>query len=138
MLKMLLAGILMLAAYSTTLAQTGPRSEARTPPDAQEMAARQTERLAQALQLDATQTKRVGEINLAYAERMQAARLAAREAGDREAARSSMQQLRNAQKTELKEVLTAEQFAQLESMEANRQEHRGAAGKGKRKRTKQG
>lgn len=126
MSKWFMIALLVLAGYTTALAQRA--ADDRQPRDPKEMAAHQTQRMAEALQLDAAQTERVGTINLDFAEKLQAARRAAFAAGDRTAMRSSMQQLREAQKAELKVVLTPEQFTQLEAHEKAMAERRGQQG----------
>lgn len=84
--------------------------------DPKERANQQTERMIEALDLSAAQGEKISALNLAYAEKMLAARKAARESGDREAMRATMQTMRKEQNEALKKYLTAEQVTKWEKL----------------------
>ena len=104
----------------------------------EENARAQTQRMTDSLTLSSAQVVKVEEINLKYANLQADFRSKARDSEefDREAMRAGMKKLRDEQKTELKKILTSDQFDQFEKMEAARRENReGKRGgkKGKRK-----
>lgn len=117
----LLAGLLVVAAGLS--AQPPGRGG-----DPSEIAAQQTERMTKALELTDAQATQVETILLKYLEKGQTAREEA--AGDREAMQASMQTIRTEQAEELKAVLTEEQFAKLQKMQAERQGRRGHGRRG--------
>ncbi len=84
----------------------------------EEMVKRQTEEMVKELSLDAKQTEKVSEINKKYAEKMRAVQQSSKD--DREGMREKMQKLRSEKETELKTVLTAEQFTKLKELEKKR------------------
>ncbi len=97
------------------------------PFDPEKRAEKQTAMMAEKLSLDEKQAEVVQEINLKYAEQQKAKREEMK--AEREAARAARKQMRESQKAELQEVLTPEQFSQLEQL----REERGSRGrKGKR------
>jgi len=141
----LLVLALVVTTFTSLEAQRGGRG-GRNPAD---MAERQTKMMTDSLTLSTAQVKKVSEINLKYATMISEARRAARENmdpdGDREAMRNSMramsQKIQSERKDALKVILTSDQMAKLEKVEANRQSRRGERGKrggknGKRKRGK--
>ena len=113
-------------ATTTTTPTETPRAERRdrTPRDPQTVAQRQTEKMRADLGLSDAQTQQVSAINLRYAERGQQLRNQA--GGDRRATMQAARALQTDRNAELKEVLTAEQYAQLENIQAREQERRRA------------
>ncbi|MEM1322419.1 MAG: DUF4890 domain-containing protein [Bacteroidota bacterium] len=110
--------ILAVIAFVFTLsfaasAQRGGRSI-----DPEQMAEKETTQMVEKLSLDAQQTADVKAINLAYANKMKEAREANK--GDRAAMKEVRKTINQARSTELKEILTAEQFQAYEEMQANR------------------
>jgi periplasmic protein CpxP/Spy len=101
--------------------------------DPVEMADKMTQTMTDSLTLSTAQAAKVKEINLDFGNKMAEARKAARESEnpDREAMRATMKTLREAHKAALKNILTAEQFAKFEKMDAARQEKR-REGRGER------
>lgn len=132
----LLVFALIIASFSSLEAQRGGRGGSP-----EERAERQTKMMTDSLTLSTAQVKKVTEINLKYAKLTAETRRAARENmdpdGDREAQRASMremfQKIKAEQKDELKVILTSDQMAKFEKIEANRNSKRGERGKrGKR------
>ena len=103
-----------------------PRPERRTrqPRDPQVAAQRLTERMQTELGLSEAQTAQVSAINLRYAERGQALR--DQSGGDRRATMQAAQALQSERNAELKTILTAQQYTQLEKMQARDRERRRA------------
>lgn len=127
-----LAGV-NLAFSQDTRPEGGP---GRTPPDATQMADRQTERLSKTVQLSDAQRQQVQAINLKYAQQHQQnrAKAPARDGNppteaERKAMHDQMKASRDQQDAELKAVLTPEQWA---AWEKERAEHHGKHGKGKK------
>ena len=124
--------LLLLAAFSMT-AQRGEGREM----DAEKMADRQTEHMSEQLTLSEKQKEKIKEINLKYAQERQADREKMRAEREQQKAertdrRTAFKATQDAQMAEYKQVLTAEQFAQLEKTKAERAEHRGHRRGGKR------
>ena len=101
-----------------------PRSRTPRDRDPQALAQRQTERMQQELSLTDAQTEQVSTINLRYAERAQ--QLRARSNGDRRATFEAARELQTQRNTELKTILSAEQYTQLEEMQAQDRQRRRA------------
>lgn len=115
-INFLTAVAIFLLASTTTFAQRGGG-------DPTEKAKKQTTQMVEKLSLNDEQATQVEAINVAYAEQMKAAR---EEVGkDREAMKSIMDNMNNNKNTELKAVLTSEQFQQYETMQAQGKEGRG-------------
>ena len=102
----------------TLAAQPGPGQGPRMTPE--ERAARQTSRMIGELNLDETQALAVEAINQKYAEKQSAFMQEHR--GDREAMRSGMQELIAQKDEELKAILTGEQYARHQEMQAEQRE----------------
>ena len=83
---------------------------------------RQMEELKTGLQLTDEQEKQVREIIVGGFETMQKAREGMQEGGDREAIREKMQKMREEQTAKIKAVLSEEQFAKYEQIQAERRE----------------
>lgn len=83
---------------------------------------RQMEELKTGLQLTDEQEKQVREIIVGGFETMQKAREGMQEGGDREAMREKMQKMREEQTAKIKAVLSEEQFAKYEQIQAERRE----------------
>ena len=99
--------------------------------DPKEMAKRQTEELTKTLDLNKDQQKKVLDLNLKQAEKMQAMREEMRNGGgDREAMRGKMMQLREEQNKEMKKVLTESQYKKYEKYLEERRNMRGQGGPG--------
>ena len=92
--------------------------------DPTERVQKQTERMKEALSLSDKQAEKVGEINLKYAKKMQAAREDMGEGADRMAIRESFMQLRKEQDEELKNVMTTAQFEEWQKMQTERMQQR--------------
>ena len=82
---------------------------------------RQMEELKEGLQLTDDQEKQVREIIVAGFETMQKAREGMQD-GDRDAMREKMQKMREEQTAKIKAVLSEEQFAKYEQIQAERRE----------------
>lgn len=113
----LLALVLVLGSLSLT-AQRGDRDG-----DPTERAERESDRLVTVLDLSPEQAEKIKAINLSFAEKI----VAVREAGeqDREATRKAMDAMNEERRAEMKVVLTEDQFAKLEALEAQRKDRRG-------------
>ncbi len=109
------------ASAQTTPDQAGGRPQ-RTP---EEMAARQTQGLTQQLGLSADQSAKVQQIMLARDQDMLAMRGQMQAGGDRKQMRGQMQANRAKYEDQLKAVLTPDQFAKMQAMQADRRQ-RGA------------
>jgi Spy/CpxP family protein refolding chaperone len=92
---------------------------------------RQMEELKEGLDLSRDQEKQVREILTAGSETMRKAREEMRDGGgDREAMREKMQQMREEQNQKIKAVLSEEQFAKYEQIQAERRERMRQGGGG--------
>ena len=121
----LLVALLFFAGMSCTNAQGQPGGPDRDPA---KMAERHTKRMAETVTLSPAQYNQVQAIHLKYAQQRQALRPAKGAAdADRAAAREKMKALRTAQETELKAVLTADQWS---AWEKARPEKRGKGRRG--------
>ena len=94
----------------------------------EDMAEKETTRMVEKLSLDQTQAAKIKEINLAYAKKMQEAREG--NTGNRSAMQEIATAINNEKATELKTVLTAEQYKTYEQMEAGRAKGKGKPGGG--------
>lgn len=112
-------------AQTTTPPQEGGRSQ-RSP---EQMAARQTERLTQALGLSADQAPRVQQIMAARGQEMQAMRGQMQSGTSRDQLRDQMQANRAKYDAQFKEVLTADQYTKYTALQAERMQ-RGGRGPG--------
>lgn len=110
------------AAAQTTPDQAGGRPQ-RTP---EEMAARQTQGLTRQLGLSADQSAKVQQIMLARDQEMMAMR-GQMQAGtaDRQQMRQQMMAGRTKYDDQLKAVLTPDQYAKMQAMQANRRQRGG-------------
>ena len=104
-----------------------PLAVSAQPGDPAERAERQTLLMQEKLSLSGKQLEKVRDINQRYAVKQADAWKQA--AGDREAVREAMGVLREDKNSELKKVLTTEQFQQYEALE---QEMRNQRGPGRR------
>lgn len=109
--KFLFLALLMVLAVGGLHAQDAPDR------DPAARAEQQAERLSSVLELTPEQTEQVKRINADFAEQVEAARTAHREA---------MQQAQDERKTAIEKILTAEQRTKLEALEAARKERRTA------------
>ncbi|SFQ47864.1 hypothetical protein [Hymenobacter arizonensis] len=123
------------AAQTTT--QTAPaygaqegRGYGRSQGTPEEMASRQSQRMAQELSLSADQTTRVQQILLARTQEMQAMRGQGRDATNRDQMRTQMEANRTKYDTQFKEVLTADQYTKYTAMQADRMKRGGGPGRG--------
>jgi len=91
--------------------------------DPEEMAKRQTENLKDALDLNKDQEKKVYELTLKAGKEMTKMREEA--AGDREAMREKMMEMREKQNKEMKKILTDSQWTKYEKYLEERRNRRG-------------
>ncbi|GAA4497840.1 hypothetical protein GCM10023172_13400 [Hymenobacter ginsengisoli] len=127
-MKKFLLPLLALALSATAAsAQTAPDQAGGRPrftPEA--MAARQTEGLTKELGLSADQAAKVQPILLARSQEMMAMREQMRAGtADRDQLRTQMQANRAKYDDQLKAILTPDQFAQMQTLEANRRQRGG-------------
>jgi len=107
--------------------------------DPKERANQQTDRMIEALDLSTAQGEKIRTLNLEFADKMLAARTEARESGDRESMRETMQTMRKEQNEKMKKYLTAEQVTKWEQIlaeRANRPRGEGRKRRGKGKKEK--
>ena len=106
---------LCLMATTTLFAQENkPQAEPRTPPTAEQLAQRQTERMTKQLNLSDAQAKQVYEVNLDQIKQMQAMR-------------EKMREARAAEADKMKSILSTEQFMQWSQMQGPRPGQHGKA-----------
>lgn len=94
--------------------------------DPKDFAERQTTQIKESLNLTAEQLPKVEALNLKYAEKMSEARTQTE--GDREAMRGKMREMMTEKDTELKEILTADQWTKFEADRKERMQNRGGGG----------
>ena len=111
--------VLAFLALSSLEAQR-PEGGGRQGGDPKERANQQTDRMIDALDLSAAQGEKIRALNLAFADKMLAARTEAREAGDWESMRETMRTMRKEQNEKMKKYLTAEQVTKWEAILAER------------------
>lgn len=126
-MKKFLLPLLALALSATAAsAQTAPTQDGGRPQRSpEEMATRQTQGLTQQLALNADQAAKVQPILLARSQEMMAMRGQMQAGGDRSQMREQMQASRAKYDDQLKAVLTPDQFAKMQTMQADRRQ-RGA------------
>jgi hypothetical protein len=89
--------------------------------DAATRAKQQTQKMTEALELDAKQVKKMEAINLKYAKQQDEMRAKMqKEDADKEAMKSKMKSAKTAQESEIKAVLTPKQIEKFEAMKAER------------------
>ena len=120
--KLTLALILCLALYLPTMGQGQGRGMRNMDPE--QMAERQTNMMKEQLELTAEQLPKIEELNLKYAKKMGEVREEVGE--DREAMREKIMPLMQEKDTELKKILTAEQWAKFEEERKERMKNRGS------------
>ena len=109
---------LCLMATTTLFAQENkPQAEPRTPPTAEQLAQRQTERMTKQLNLSDAQAKQVYEVNLDQIKQMQAMR-------------EKMREARAAEADKMKSILSTEQFMQWSQMQKSQMRMQGQRGHG--------
>ncbi|WP_426060825.1 hypothetical protein [Hymenobacter sp. B1770] len=123
------------AAQTTT--QTAPangsqdgRGYGRSQGTPEEMASRQSQRMAQELGLSADQTTRVQQILLARSQERQAMRGQGRGATNRDQMRTQMEANRTKYDNQFKEVLTTDQYTKYTATQADRMQRGGGPGRG--------
>jgi Spy/CpxP family protein refolding chaperone len=94
--------------------------------DPVEMSKKQTERMKENLQLSEDQVNKVSKINLDFAQKRQELRKSASD--DRTAMREQMEKIRDERNTELKQVLTAEQYKKFLTQEEEMRNNGGGKG----------
>jgi protein CpxP len=126
-MKKFLLPLLALALSATAAsAQTPDQTNGRPQFTPEAMAARQTEGLTKELGLSADQVAKVQPILLARSQEMMAMRGQMQSGtADREQMRTQMQASRAKYDDQLKAILTPEQFAQMQTLEANRRQRGG-------------
>lgn len=103
----------------------------------EEMAQKRTDKLAQKLELNASQTNQLQALNQRHAQEMKAMRESHRATGEKTAEeKAKMQEARKAShdkwQTELKGILTPQQFAKYEADKAEMKQKRGEGKKGRK------
>lgn len=88
----------------------------------------QAQRLTKQLGLSAEQTEKVKQMELARVQEMQAMRGQASAGGDRETMRQNMQAMRTKYDTQLKGILTADQYTQYSQLQQDRMNGRMGGG----------
>ncbi|ALW87050.1 hypothetical protein AUC43_19425 [Hymenobacter sedentarius] len=136
----------LLAAFALTIGTAAAQTTTTTPPaqgqmegrgygrmqgNPEEMATRQSQRMAQELGLNADQTAKVQQILLARGQEMQAMRGQARDESNRDQMRTQMEASRTKYEEQFKAVLTPEQYTKYTTMQADRM-NRGGGGRGGR------
>ena len=118
--------VLMMATFAG-MAQGGGQQRNFDP---EEMAKRQTAQIKEKCGLDAAQEKKVHELLLTNSKKMQAEREKIMGAGGppSEDMRAKMQKMRDDQNTEMKKILTAEQYKSYEKYLEERRAQRGGGG----------
>ena len=105
-----------------------------TPPEkAEKRAEKQTNRMTEKLNLNEAQAAKVININLFYAAKMEKAH--ANNKGDRAAMKEIKTAIRSEKMTEMKTVLTPEQFKSYQSMKPHKKRGKGKKGDCKGKKT---
>ncbi|MCD7971198.1 MAG: DUF4890 domain-containing protein [Candidatus Azobacteroides sp.] len=87
-------------------------SQERTRPSAEDMAKKQTERMAEKLSLTNDQKAKIETINLKYAKQHEASRNSQK--SEKDAMRAEMKKVKEAKDAELKAVLTDEQYTKYQ------------------------
>ena len=121
---------LLFLVFSINMQAQPPGGGERPSMDPVKRAEKQTAMMTEQLTLSEAQSVKVQEINLKYAEKSKAMR-EANTSGDRTAMREQMTALRTAQDAELKTMLTSDQWAAWEKIQAEQRENRGEWGKKK-------
>lgn len=121
MKKVMLFALAFLAIAQFAFAQRGG-GEGRRGGSPEEMANRQTARMAEELDLSEAQVEKIKELNLLYAKKMR--ELRANAGDDRTGMREKMGALFQEKETELKKYLTTEQFEKYKKLEAERRARR--------------
>ncbi len=124
-MRKLCLAFMVLAFAVSTFAQAPHRGERREfKPE--EMATRQADYMKKELSLNDEQYKAVYKLFLKRGEETKAQRSKAQEGqqADREARRAAMLKSREAMTTELKQILTAEQYTKYEELQQKRQQQR--------------
>lgn len=135
-LGMLVAGGSAYAQTTTTKQDRNPRSEMRQgmkDKSPEEMAQQRTEKMSQKLDLDANQKNQLQALNMRHAQEMKAMRESHKAAADKTPEqKAQMQEARKAShdkwQTELKSILTTEQYAKYET---DREQMKGKRGEGR-------
>ena len=102
----------------------------------EQMAEARAKQLTTQLGLNAEQTEKVRQLTLTQAQQMQEMRTKVAGTGDRTAMRSNMQAAREQYDTQLKGILTPEQYTKYSQMREDRMGGQGAQGKMKMKEDK--
>lgn len=128
-LKLAMSALLFLV-FSINMQAQPPGGGERPSMDPVKRAEQQTAMMTEQLTLSEAQAAKVQEINLKYAQQSKAMR-EANTSGDRTAMREQMTALRTAQDAELKTMLTSDQWAAWEKIQAEQRANRGEWGKKK-------
>ncbi|WP_299709160.1 DUF4890 domain-containing protein [uncultured Pontibacter sp.] len=142
-LGVLVAGSAYAQTSTTTQQDRKPRSEMRAAmkhkaqKNPEEMAQMKTDRMAQRLELNASQKNQLQALNLRHAQEMKAMRESYKATGEKTAEqRAQMQEARKAShnkwQAELKGILSAEQFAKYETDKAEMKQKRAEGKKGRK------
>jgi periplasmic protein CpxP/Spy len=109
----------IIAAMLLFSASLSAQDKAKRSPE--EMANVRTERLTTVLELTPEQAAKVNALHLAHAQEAEARR--AQHEAKREAMRAEMKAKRERHQANMKSILTAEQYAKWEALNAQREEH---------------
>lgn len=129
-LKLAMSALLFLV-FSINMQAQPPGGGERPSMDPVKRAEKQTAMMTEQLSLSEAQATKVYEINLKYAEQSKTMREA--NTGDRSAMREQMTAMRTAQDAELKTMLTSDQWATWEKLQAEQRANRGEWGNKKGK-----
>ncbi|MCU4163686.1 Spy/CpxP family protein refolding chaperone [Carboxylicivirga caseinilyticus] len=117
---------LILGAFLTIFIASA--SQAQNRPSPEERVKQQTEQMAKDLNLTEKQKEQVTELNKKFGEKMK--KMRDENQGNREKMREAMGELRTERNTELKKILTDEQYKKYLELEEKRMKERGNRGPG--------
>nr|WP_321406306.1 DUF4890 domain-containing protein [uncultured Carboxylicivirga sp.] len=117
---------LILSAFLTIFIASA--SQAQNRPSPEERVKQQTEQMAKDLNLTEKQKEQVTELNKKFGEKMK--KMRDENQGDREKMREAMGAMRTERNTELKKILTDEQYKKYLELEEKRMKERGNRGPG--------
>jgi len=113
---------IFLVSIIAVLSSTGLYAQKGNKRSAEDIASRQTEWMVKELSLDKVQAEKISAINLNFTKQMFSVR--EKHMGDREAMQSEMKKYRKEKDTEMKKVLTEDQFKLYEKKLAEMREQR--------------
>lgn len=128
MKKIILMSIVLIAFVATAFAQQPGQGRGAKSPE--ERANNQAQRLTKELSLSADQSTKVKTVLLDTEQKREAIRSKYSGSQDKSAMRTEMQTLKGQKDSQLKQLLTPEQYSQYQSMQAERQNKRPGGGHG--------